>query len=168
MEALQNLTKTNPPTGKKEPAALSPAQQEYISYVAVSGLIIHEDGTFKKMTVEEFASKVGVSRVTLHNWSRSIPDFAQKVEQRRAELMPINRVSAIWKGLTLKAMSGNVEAAKIVLGQYANWQPPAQKHEVELTTGLADLVAKKKLLMEREKNAIDATPIDNPATPSNA
>lgn len=164
MEALQNLTKTNLPTGKKEPAALSPAQHEYISYVAVSGLIIHEDGSFKKMTVEEFASKVGVSRVTLHNWSRSIPDFAQKVEQRRAELMPVNRVSAIWKGLTLKAMSGNVEAAKIVLGQYANWQPPAQKHEVQVSTGLADLVAQKKLAMEQQRKVIDVTPNDNQPT----
>jgi len=160
METLPKLTKPARTTS----VAITPAQDSYISYVAVGGLIIHEDGSFTKMSVDEFASKVGFSRQQLNNWTKIIPDFAQKVERRRAELMPVNRVSAIWKGLTLKAMSGNVEAAKIVLGQYANWQPPAQKHEIEVTTGLADLVAKKKLEMERK--VIDAAPADS--APNNA
>lgn len=140
----------NPPVGDED-NLLQLRQQEYISFVAVGGLITNDDGTVKKMTLEQFSKALGVDRKTLHNWKKSIPDFYKLVDKRRGELFTQNRIAAVWNGLFLRAMKGDAEQAKIVLGQYANWQPPSQKHEVTVG-GLGDLVnlARNQKIIEGE------------------
>lgn len=133
---------------------LSLKQEEWISYVAVGGLITGDDGSIKKMTISEFAIELGVDRSTLNEWKKTIPHFWDRVDKRRNELFSKNRITAVWNGLFLRAAKGDAEQAKIILGQYAQWQPPSQKHEVTIG-GLGDLVG-----LARKKNIIEGDVVE--------
>lgn len=136
---------------------LTPQQQNYISYVAVGGLITEDDGSVHKLRLEDFATSLGVDRRTLNNWKRNIPNFWQLVEQRRSEIFTQNRITAVWNGLFLRAMKGDAEQAKIILGQYAKWQPPAQKHDITIGDGLADAALAARA---RRENAIEGEVVE--------
>ncbi len=66
---------------------LTPQQQAWIDYKAISG-IVYDRGTdtMRKMTVAEFARTVGVSRDTLYAWRDQIPNFWERVSERRKQL----------------------------------------------------------------------------------
>ena len=163
MSGSQSVTE-KPKITKSIGGVVTAEQEQYISYVAVSGLIINEDGSFTKMSVDEFCQKFGVYRKKLQRWRETIPNFTQRVEDRRDELMSTNRISAIWKSMTLKAMAGNVEAAKLVLGQYAKWRPPAQKHEVEIGDGMAEAL---RIAQERKETiTVEGEVVENGTTAS--
>lgn len=163
-QSLQTTVDKNQADRTVKAELLKQQQDEYISYCAVGGLLTADDGTIKKVNLGEFAQMLNVDPKTLNNWKRSIPDFWGEVDKKRHMLFSGPRISAIWNGLFLRAARGDAEQAKIILSHFAGWQPPAQKHEIEVTTGLADLVARKKLELERK--VIDATPADS--TPNNA
>ncbi len=131
---------------------------EYISYVAVGGLITEDDGSFKRMSLEEFADKLDVDRKTLFNWKKTVPDFWDRVDAKRSELFSRNRITAVWNGLYLRAAAGGAEQAKIILGQYAAWQPPSQRHEVTIG-GLIDLAREAET-----KGIIEAEIVEQPGT----
>lgn len=156
---------------EKKRKLLAAQQEAYIAYCAVGGIITEEDGILaKKMTTKEFAEKLGVDRTTLYLWQKSVPDFWERVNEQRSQIFTGSRLTAVWNGLFLQAAKGNVEAAKVILGQYANWQPPAQKHELDVGTGLADLlqgVRKRKQIeaAQSKRVVIDA---DTSPTKDNA
>lgn len=114
--------------------------QQYIDFTALGGLLTDDDGNLTRMTMAQFASRIGVDRKTLNNWKKKMPDFWDRVEERRNKIGTQARVNKVWNGIYLKAASGNPEAAKLFLGQFAKWQPPSQKVEVEVGNGLADLL----------------------------
>jgi hypothetical protein len=153
MELAQNSPKT-PIQTADELALIKLKQEEYISYCAVGGLITEVDGTLKKMSLEQFSDQLKVDRKTLYNWKQTIPKFWDRVEKRRGEIFTQSRISVVWNGLMLRAAKGDAEQAKIILGHYANWQPPTQKTEVRIG-GLGDLVneARKKKIIEGEPSS---------------
>jgi hypothetical protein len=157
MEPSQNDTQKLEltPEDRKSLGLLTPQHEAYISFVASGGIITNEDGVVgQKMTAKQFADKVGVTRESLYRWQKTIPNFWDRVNKRRAEIFNQNRITAIWNGLYLKAAAGNPEQAKIILGHFANWQPPTQKTEVRIG-GLGDLVN-----AARRKKIIDGEPSD--------
>ena len=161
MESIQNLTISEPKTDlqvAREETEVKANQQRWIDFQAVGGLMTEADGTLKPMTVTAFAELIGVHRQTLYDWRNSIPDFWDRVKLRRSQIGTQSRLDKVHTGLYLKAATGDPQAVKLYLQIFDNWQPPSQKHEVELSTGLADLVAKKKLEQEHQKNVIDITP----------
>lgn len=156
MDALQNSTKREIQKGDKPTLnGLSFTQEQYIDFCACAGLIVKEDGAIKKMTIGEFATTHGVDRTTLYNWQKSIPKFDQMVEKRRFQIFTKNRVAAVWNGVFLRAAKGDAEQAKMILGHYAGWQPPSQKHEVTVS-GLGDLVN-----LARQKGIIEGEVVDD-------
>lgn len=158
----QSLTQTNPTTEVLDENSQDPLlmfkQQKWIDFCAVGGLLVGDDGNLTTKTVYAFAEDIKVSRQTLYNWKSSIPNFRERVEQRRIELggSPA-RIAKVYNGLFLKAAAGNSEAAKLWLQAFANWKPPKQEVEMDHNFGLADLVAKKKLQIERESKVIDVS-----------
>lgn len=148
MDKQDNAVKKVENTGVKR---LKLLQENYIEYKAVGGLITSDDGAVSKMNVEDFANKIGVNSVTLWRWQKLIPNFEQRVEAKRNEIFTTSRVTAVWNGVYLRALRGDAEQAKLFLGTYAKWQPPAQKHEVRVS-GLADLAkaAETKKIIEGE------------------
>jgi len=176
METLQNLTNTNPKTDPQPESVVDPEehllqmrQQKWIDFNAVGGLITESDGALKPMTISAFALALGVSRQTLYDWKNNIPDFWGRVRDRRKQIGTQTRLEKVYTGLYLKAASGDPAAVKLYLQIFDDWRPPAQAHEIEVTTGLADLISKKKLELERERKVIDATPADTTTdTPNNS
>jgi hypothetical protein len=148
MELAQNSPNT-PIQSADDLALIKLKQEEYISYCAVGGLITEVDGTLKKMSLEQFSEQLKVDRKTLYNWKKTIPNFWTRVEKRRGEIFTQSRISVVWNGLMLRAAKGDAEQAKIILGHYANWQPPTQKQEIRIG-GLGDLVnaARRKKIIE--------------------
>lgn len=168
METLQNLTNTNPQTDSgdqnvevEDLELLKLKQQKWIDYCAVGGLITADDGSMTPITISAFAPTLGVTRQTLYDWKKSIPNFNERVKQRRLDLGSATRLQKVYNGLYLKAASGNPEAVKLYLQIFDGWKPPKQEMEIEHNLGLADLVAKKKLELERERKVIDANPANS-------
>ena len=141
---LTQLTKAELAAGTKtENQQLISLQQDWwIDYCALGGLITFDGFDFKededgerildyqgkpqtevmtKMTVTEFAERIGVSRKTLSNWRKTIPNFYARVYERRALLFGA-RESQLFNRLYLIAMSGNgqpsVDAARTLLGHF--------------------------------------------------
>lgn len=172
MSGLQNLTKTENQTDEQSQSVISPAeellqlrQQQWIDFCAIGGMLTDDDGAITPTTATRFAEMIKVSRQTLYDWKKSIPDFDERVKQRRKVLGSGTRLAKVHNGLYLKASSGNPEAVKLYLQIYDGWKPPKQEMEIEHNLGLADLVAKKKLELERERKVIDATTADTNTTP---
>lgn len=137
------------------------AQEQWITYCAASGISLDEDGNFTTVTVKQFAVALGVHRDTLYEWKKSIPHFWQLVDERAREMFNQQTKYAIMKGLKLKAMTGDVKAAEMVLSHYSDYTPPAQKHEVKLN-GWADLVkeARTNKIKKDGRDAAEAQVID--------
>lgn len=156
METIQNETKTESPTPVNETVdeSLTPAQDAYITFCAANGLSVEEDGSIIKMSAEAFAVKIGYGRATLYRWRDSIPNFQDRVRNRRREIFTANRENAVWNGLFLRAAKGDHKQAEMILTHFSDYTPPTQKHEVKVS-GLADLakIARKK----NERDALNAS-----------
>lgn len=167
MDVQQDSTKTNQPTdinntNGESIQTISDKQQMYIDFTAVSGLFTSDDGELKPMKVSEFASLIGVERTTLHYWKKRIPDFWDRVRERRLQIGSQARTNKVWNGIYLRAAKGDAEQAKIWLSTFDGWQPPSQKHEMEIGGGLADLLNKTRQLAEQNKpKVIDIEPTTN-------
>ena len=103
MEPQQNSTQVPgittfaPATVEPKPVEvlISPQQDEYIAFVACNGMLPTEDSSelVRKMTAAEFAAEKGVDRTTLYNWRKQIPDFWDRVNEKRKELGGKDRLS---------------------------------------------------------------------------
>ncbi len=135
---------------------LSNAQEQFVSFKAVDGTIVNTGESVQKMTLTEFADYLGVTRVTLYRWQESIPNFWDRVKQRREAIGGRDMTSKVWNRVYVDALSGKVEQQKLWLGQFDGWKPPAQQNDVQIT-GLADLVnlaRKRKLENERQQTQV--------------
>lgn len=107
MSARQNLTTTKKAAEVTKESVGDWRHEAWIDYRALNGLITDDDG-IRKMTVDEFATWVGVAtRQTLYDWQKSIPDFWQRVNDRRVEIAPRARLQRIHETWYLKAAQVN-------------------------------------------------------------
>jgi hypothetical protein len=137
--------------------------QQYIDWVASGGLRVFEDGTFEEVTATAFAKSVNVSRTTIYDWPRIIPDFQARVAQRRAEIYSGARVNQVWKGVFLKAMTGEAQQADMVLRNFdVNYRSANAKGGGDDRMGLSDLLQKVRNSNApaeiTEGEIVDATP----------
>lgn len=158
MTTLQNLTPdTLPKSGDvADDVNLQERQNYYITYYAAAGLSVDEDGNMVKITAADFADSIGVSRQTLYDWQKSIPNFQDRVKIRRKEIFTSTRENLIWRGLFLRAAKGDHKQAEMILSHFSDYVPPTQRHEVKLN-GLADLAKAARAKSER---LIDASSND--------
>src|SRR5487761_1153704 len=96
MDTLQNVTKTENQNGSQKPDSvtlesdLTERQERYITYKAVGGLSVEIGQPSTKVSMQEFADSIGVSRKQLYVWQGSyeprehgIPNFWERVKNRR-------------------------------------------------------------------------------------
>lgn len=137
----------------------TPAEEDYIAFVAVGGLLPSEDGAATKMTVAQFAQQLNVDPATLWRWRTKIPNFWERVDKKRREIGGRDRLSKVWNGIFLKAASGNPEAAKLYLANFdPNFRMPMQKVEHEAGDSFIDALG----MARRRSGAIEAEVVDEP------
>lgn len=158
-------------TGEKVQTGVKPYKDvtfdDYITWRALGGLLLVEDdpqtpNKIRMMPLEEFCTTFKVSRQTIWRWKSQTPDLAALIEKRRAEIMPLARVSAVWNQLFLTAMQTKDrraahDAQKTFLGHFGGLQLPTQRTEVDAGQNLLDLVN-----AARKKNIIEGEPVDRP------
>ncbi len=134
---------------------LKPKQDLFIDYMAFGSFTMDATGRLDQMTDEEVAAKLGVNRRTLSRWRRSIPGYAELIRKRRIEKFKVEIEDGVWRGLILKAMSGEQKQAEMVLSHFSDYVPPAQRveHKVE---GLADLIQNARAAKRDQDRVIDS------------
>jgi len=152
MDGPQNLTNEISEIDKAvniaSPKPLSPEQQMWIDFKAIGGRITEQDTLLpEKMTVTKFASLVKVSRETLYEWTRTIPDFWGKVAARRKELGNQERLVKVHDTWYLKAIGGSFPHMQLWLANFdPDFRMPTEKIEHELGDSWAALARSKKLI----------------------
>ncbi len=177
MVQLQNSTETKKDNGENSitnvglsgfeiPEGLSVLQDLWLTFDAAGGIVEDpETGAPMRMSITDFATKIGVHRTTLYEWRKLIPNYQDLVRRRRSEIFTEVRVSKVWAGVHLKAMLGEHKQAEMVLTHYSDYTPPAQRVKHDIDDGFADLLQRARKRREAETSndseIIDGTPNSN-------
>lgn len=142
---------------------VTPQQDDYIAFVAVGGILPSEDGAGNKITVKQFAEKLGYDPATLWRWRKQIPNFWDRVNEKRREIGSKDRLSNVWNGVYLKAAAGNPEAAKLYLANFdPDFRMPMQKHEHDIGDGLAEAMnLARQRALQRGNEAIEGEVVED-------
>lgn len=142
---------------------LTPQQQSWIDYKAISGIVYNRDTEgMRKMTVAEFARQVGVSRETLYEWRNQIPNFWERVAERRKELAKTEWLVKMHEKWKIKALGfDNWQVTEAWLINFdPDYKSPKLKVEHELGDGLADALNIARERRSKERRAIEAEVVD--------
>lgn len=140
------------------------AFDRYLTYCAIGGLTVSDEGNITTMTLEQFCAETGIDRATTWRWKKNIKNFAQMVRSRRDEIVPLARETAALNRLFVIGMSSigpsalhhdqraAGDALKTYLGHHSRLRLPTQPHEIEAGRTLMDLVntARNKNVIEGE------------------
>lgn len=109
------------------------AQQRYIEWEAAGNIAYwrYDDRIAKRPSLSELSRELGYSRQTMYNWKRNILDFKERVDEARKGLWT-DRESVIWNGLFLKAATGDVRAAEMVLSNFTDYNPIKYRRSTRL------------------------------------
>lgn len=134
-----------------------------IDYRALNGTIIEyseAQGTdvIRKMPLEELASKLSVTRRTLYDWEKLIPNFWDQVRERKGVLSSQKRLSLMEDKFFLTAMTWKnpIVSIKWMEQNNPNWKDPRFKVEHEVGNSWAALLGNKRDVIEGE--VVDANP----------
>lgn len=145
---------------------ITPQMEAWIDYNALSGIVTDNmeegnGGGMRKMSISEFAQIVGVHRDTLRNWRTYIPNFWDRVNERRRELAPHARLQLVHQRWYIKAVA--MDDWRITEAWLRNHDPDykesKQKVEHELGNTWAALLRGKQDVLEGE---IVDEPTDQP------
>lgn len=127
------------------------AYDMYVDFVACGGMQVTEDGNTERLTMQQFCDGWNVERSTIWRRRQADDKFDEKVNERRKSIFGRDRVSAVWRGVMLRAMRGDAEQAKLFLANFDNnFVMPTMKVE-STDSGLADFLQ----IMRRRQNAVD-------------
>lgn len=121
-----------------------------------------------KMTVGDFADRLGVTRVTLYNWRDKIPGFWDKVHDRSAMIFSETRTQKVWNALYLNATTKmDVRAQQTWLANAApNFRMPQHPVKHEIGGGLADLLNIARERQRKLDNVVEGEVINASTNPT--
>lgn len=154
---------------KNKPLTIT--QQLWVDFNALGGLITDltderttKDGgltTLRKMTITEFADRLGVNRDTLREWRRTIPNFWERVNLRRKELSPGARLARVHETWYLKAVKGDFQFLQLWLANFDDtFHTPNQNVTHDIGSGLMDALQIARQRQLKEQNATEGEVID--------
>lgn len=137
-------------------------QQAWVDFNVVQGTIVESDGEMHKMSVREFADKVGVNRTTCYNWTKQIPNFWEMVNDRRKIVFSGARTAKVWNALFLTAtVKLNPQAQAIWLANADDsFRMPNQNITHDVGGGLMDVLEiarQRRLQNAKPAEVFDAT-----------
>lgn len=142
----------------------------YLTYCALGGMMVTDQGGIKAMSLGEFCQQAGIDEKTTWRWKNRIPDFAMQVRQRRAEVVPLARETAAFNRLFLIGMTSlptgfkevvnqktgavrriptgalhddqraAVDALKTYTGHFSDLHTPTQRQEVKVEGSFLDMM----------------------------
>lgn len=89
----------------------------YLTYCALGGMMVTDQGGIKAMSLGEFCQLAGIDEKTTWRWKHQIPDFAMQVRKRREEVVPLARETAAFNRLFLIGMTSLPTGFKEVVNQ---------------------------------------------------
>lgn len=141
------------------------AFDEYLTFCALGGILVDETGRVEPLSLGQFCQRVGVDPKTTWRWKTQTPNFGLLVRQRREEIFPWARETAVWNKLYLIATTSlpnkvdpvinpktgrtqivrrgslhddqraAVDAAKTLLGHNGDLRLPVQRQDVKVDGG---------------------------------
>lgn len=136
-------------------------QQYWVNYCALQGLVTNDDGSMTKMTIQECAEQVGVTRQSLYDWKKLIPNFEELVNERVMQNFDGARtrkvINSIYIAATVK-LNTNAQALWMANQKAVEFRMPTQKVEHEAGNSWAALLNDKKSTAGAKK--VEATVID--------
>lgn len=153
----------------KQPKPIEPystlAFDAYITFKALGGLLVDDDGVITKMTQEDFCEKYGVNVSTVWRWRQNMPNLGELIRERREAIAPLARESAAWNQLFLLGMQKQdkraaVDALKTYLGHFAGLRLPSQAVKHDATDALAEALGRV-----HQRRQQDAEPIEGEIIP---
>lgn len=167
METPQNSTtqiQTPPdPPKKVELTDLNRLQLEFLTHQACGATYVDEDGKTGRMSVEELATELGVTRFALYKAKELIDpdDWQRLMKEVRSRVWSQTRITRVWNGIFLRAAKGDYQQALLFLTNFSpdDVKIPNQKSELELGDNLAEfLLTAQKRAKENNLNVIDVGP----------
>jgi hypothetical protein len=158
--AVQDFTKGDKPTSSVTTPVnfndLDVITRTLVDYRALSGLVTDEStGGMRKMSMEELAGLLNVSRQTLYDRQNNTPDFWVMVNNRRAVISPQSRLAAVEETWFLKARKGEWQHLNAWLINYKpGYKTPTTKITEDAVETLADLF--RKVEANNKPNVIEA------------
>lgn len=143
--------------------------QAWIDYNALNGIITDnmEQMSMRKMSISEFAQLIGVNRDTLRNWRVYIPNFWDRVNERRKELSPRSRLQVMHERWFIEAMKmKNWALSEAWLRNHdSDYKESKQKVEHELGDGFADAmnIARERRL--KSQTVVEGEVVDGSSHP---
>lgn len=155
--SLQNLTTSQNVTDEQSENCkeLTYEQQRVAEWHAANGMQywdIVELGVVKRPSAKKLATELGISRQTIYDWPKVIPDFKEHIRKAQFGMIQIN-ITAVWNGIFLKAAEGDVKAAEMYLSYFSDYRPPKSMHEAPLI-GLGDAIAETRRKMAKQGYSI--------------
>lgn len=148
---------------------ITPQMQAWIDYNALNGIITDnmESITMRKMSISEFAQLINVNRDTLRNWRTYIPNFWDRVNERRKEITPRARLQVMHERWYLEAMKmKNWALSEAWLRNHdSDYKESKQKVEHELGDGFADAmnIARERRL--KSQTVVEGEVVDGSSHP---
>ncbi len=104
---------------------------------------LDEQGVVKRSSARKLAKELGVSRQTMYNWRKTVPDAEEQIKQAKEDILQTN-IGSVWNALFLKACEGDVSAVVLYLSNFdRSFRLPSAKSDKEVQlNGLADLLNK--------------------------
>lgn len=142
-------------------AALDLQRQQWVDFNVLQGVIVQSDGEMQKVSISDFAQQLGVDRVTLYRWTKSIPRFWDLVNERRKEMFDGARTAKVWNALFISAtVKLNPQSIAMWLANSGtDFRMPSQPVEHEVGGGLADLMQKMRQRQLGEGNSGNSSDI---------
>lgn len=145
MDEQRDLTKIN--EGEEEIEVkyryelLTPIQQAYIDWKALSGLVTTDEGELKKITLADMAAEMNIDRRTFYDQTVHIPNLYELIAERRHKLAPKSRIARVHETWYLKAVRGEWQHMNAWLYNFdPSYKTPTQKVEHDVGDTLADLL----------------------------
>lgn len=143
---------------------LSPAQQSWVDYNVVQGVIVESDGEMRKVTVQQFADSLGYDRTTLYSWSNKvIPNFWDLVSERRKGIFAGARTAKVWNSVFVAAtIKLNVQAQSLWLSNAdENFKMPNQQVKHEMGDSWTALMANRKAVQQSSSEPIEGEVVND-------
>ena len=118
------------------------AQDRAVDWFASKDMLywdIEIDGVVKRPSARKLANELGVSRQTIYNWRKTLPDIELRIDQARKSMEQIN-ITAVWNGIFLKACDGDARAAEMYLSYWSDYKPPSQTAPTQISNGFGGLL----------------------------